>query len=78
MDRSSPREPAPGSRIGNASEDRERAMQTRDETEMVFDRWVQGTLQEQYGNALREPLPEALLRLLDAVNPQPVPRGSSR
>jgi hypothetical protein len=43
-------------------------MPVRHETEAVFDRWVREALQTRYAPALREPLPEALLRLLDATD----------
>ena len=46
-------------------------MQTRHETETtMFDRWVREALRERYAPALREPLPEALMHLLDAADPQ--------
>ncbi len=48
-------------------------MQTRHEAEAVFDRWVRDTLHERYASALREPLPAALLHLLDAADPQAMP-----
>lgn len=50
-------------------------MATPNETEIVFDRSIGEMLRQQYAHALGEPLPEHLLRLLDAVNPPPAPSG---
>lgn len=43
-------------------------MPARHEAEVAFDRWVRKVLQARHAAALREPLPEALLRLLDATD----------
>jgi hypothetical protein len=53
-------------------------MQSRHEMVTVFDRWVQDALRERYEPALREPLPEMLLRILDAVDAQPAPLRTPR
>lgn len=68
MDRSSAPELPPRSRIALGRAEREYAMPVRDETEAVLDRWMRGILHERYTPTLREPLPEALLRLLDAAD----------
>lgn len=73
MDKCSGRELVPGSGIGSAREERECAMQTRREVETMFDRWIREILRERYTAALREPLPEAMTRLLDGVDAQPAP-----
>ncbi len=53
-------------------------MQSRHEMETVFDRWVQDALRERYERALREPLPEMLLRILDTVDVQHAPIVTSQ
>lgn len=52
-------------------------MRTRHEAvEAMFDRWVREALRERYAPALCEPLPEALLRLLDAADVQALPSAT--
>ncbi len=54
-------------------------MLTRHEAETMLDRWMRATLRERYAPALREPLPEALARLLDDADWQGAPeRGRER
>ena len=60
------------SRIALTRAERECAMPVRSETEAIFDRWVRSILRERYAPTLREPLPEALLRLLDTMDRQHV------
>lgn len=43
-------------------------MPDRPDAKAAFDRWVRRSLQERYAPALREPLPEALLHVLDATD----------
>lgn len=43
-------------------------MQTGREMEAVFNRWVHEALRDRYAPALREPLPDVLLRLLDGAD----------
>ncbi len=64
---------SPASRIGRVMTERERTMQARHEAETMLDRWMQATLRERYAHALREPLPEALVRLLDSADRQGTP-----
>lgn len=45
--------------------ERECAMQARHEAETMLEHWMRLALRERYAPALGEPLPEALLRLLD-------------
>ncbi len=79
MDDSSPAsELPPRSRIVHPRAERECAVPVRYEAEAMFDRWVHSILRERYAPTLGEPLPEALLRLLDAVDQQGVPSAPSR
>ena len=62
-----------GPRIGRVMTERERTMLTRHEAETMLDCWLRTTLRERYTPALREPLPEALARLLDDADRQGAP-----
>ena len=77
-DRLSTPELPPRSRIVPTKAERECAMPVRPETEAIFDRWVRSILHERYAPTLREPLPEALRRVLDAADRQDVPSASSQ
>ena len=48
-------------------------MQTRHGAEAMLDRWMRATLRDRYAPALREPLPETLMRLLDDADRQGAP-----
>ncbi len=63
-------EPSQCSRIGRVMTERERTMQARRDAETMLDRWMRSALRERYAPALREPLPEALFRLLDNAERQ--------
>ena len=65
----------PRSRIGCVMTEREPTMQTRHEAEAMLDRWMRATLRDKYAPALREPLPETLMRLLDSADRQAAPES---
>ena len=60
-------------RIGSVMAERERTMQARHEANPMLDSWMRAALRERFAPALREPLPEALLRLLDEAERQGAP-----
>ncbi len=51
-------------------------MHPQNDMEAVFDRWVRDALQERFALAPSEPLPEALLRLLEVPEPEPAPSAA--